>query len=210
VALGTTLGIVLAAYLRVVGRLLIVVFVALGFGATEVLRYLRFDALLVFMVAGFLVMNLSNQGQKLLHAVEDAASVVFVLFFATAGAHLDVPLLKQLWPVALLLGATRVGLTWIAGRLGSRMAKDPPLLTRWSSAGLVSQAGLSLGLGLLMERSFPRLQGGGFRALIIACVAINEVAGPVLFKLALDRAGETGTEASRAMRPSLEPPAPRP
>lgn len=205
VALGTTLGLCLAAYLRIVGRQLILVFVALGFGATEAIRYLRFDALLTFMVAGFVVMNLSRQGQKLLHAVEDAASLVFVLFFATAGAHLDVPLLKQLWPVALLLGVTRAGFTWIAGHIGSRVASDPPLLRRWASAGLVSQAGLSIGLGLMMERAFPTL-GGGFRALVIACIAFNEVVGPVLFKLALDRAGETAVEASRGSRTSVQPP----
>ena len=198
IAIGCTLGVVLAAYLRVVGRQLILVFVALGFGATEVLRYLRFDALLVFMVAGFVVMNLSRQGQKLLHAVEDAASLVFVLFFATAGAHLDLPLLRQLWPVALLLGLSRAGITWVAGRIGSRVAGDSPLITRWASAGLISQAGLSIGLGLVMQRAFPGL-GGGFQALVVACVAFNEVVGPILFKLALDRAGETAAAPQRGV-----------
>lgn len=207
VALGTTLGLALAAYLRLVGRQLILVFVALGFVATEILRYLRFDALLVFMVVGFVVTNLSRQGEKLLHAVEDAASVVFVLFFATAGAHLDLPLLKELWPVALLLGSTRAGITWVAGRISSRVAKDPPLLVRWSSAGLVSQAGLSLGLGLLILRTFPSL-GSGFQALVVASIALNEVVGPVLFKLALDRAGETVVAEERASRSSMMPPEP--
>ncbi|AKT40260.1 cation:proton antiporter [Chondromyces crocatus] len=207
IAIGTTLGLALAAYLRIVGRQLILVFVALGFGATEVLRYLRFDALLVFMTAGFVVMNLSKQGEKLLHAVEDAASLVFVLFFATAGAHLDLPLLRDLWPVALLLGVSRALITWGAGRISSHMAGDSPLITRWASAGLVSQAGLSIGLGLVMERAFPSL-GSGFRALVVACVAFNEVVGPILFKLALDRAGETAVEASRGAPASQAPSTP--
>ncbi len=204
ISIGTTLGLALALYLRVIGRQLILVFVALGFGATEVLRYLRFDALLVFMVAGFVVMNLSKQGDKLIHAVEDAASVVFVLFFATAGAHLDLPLLRQMWPVALLFGASRGLVTWLAGRLGSRLADDPPLLRKWAWSGLVSQAGLALGLGVVMERAFPAL-GSGFRALVVACVALNEVFGPVLFKYALDRAGETATETSRPSLTHAEP-----
>ena len=55
---------------------------------------------------------------------------------------------------------------------------------------LVSQAGLALGLSVLVEREFPTL-GVGFRALSIAMVALNEMFGPILFKLALDRAGET-------------------
>ncbi len=204
ISLGTTMGLLLAAYIRVIGKQLILVFVALGFGATEMLRYLRFDALLVFLTAGFVVMNLSKQGDKLLHAVEDAASVVFVIFFATAGAHLDLPLLKLMWPVALALGVSRALATLVAGRVASRVSKDPPAIAKYSWMGLVSQAGVALGLGQVMERAFPVL-GSGFRALVVACVALNEMVGPVLFKLALERAGETKSSASRASRPSLPP-----
>jgi Kef-type K+ transport system membrane component KefB len=202
VALGTTLGLGLAAYMRLIGRQLILVFVALGFGATEVLRYLRFDALLVFMVAGFVVMNLSKQGEKLIHEVEDVASVVFVLFFANAGAHLDLPVLRDMWHVALVLGVSRAVVTYGAGRVASRFAKDSPTLTKWAWSGLVSQAGLALALGGVMGRTFPRL-GTGFQTLVVACVALNEVVGPVLFKFALDRAGETATAASRASGANL-------
>lgn len=202
IAIGTTLGLALSAYMRLIGRQLILVFVALGFGATEMLRYLRFEPLLVFMVAGFVVMNLSKQGDKLLHAIEDAASVVFVLFFAVAGAELDLPLLKQMWPVALLFGASRALFTWIAAKIGSRLADDPPVLARWSWSGLVSQAGLALGVGILIARAFPSF-GGGFRALVVACVALNELLGPILFKRALDRVGETEAPPSRGSLPSL-------
>ena len=203
VALGTTLGLLLAAYLRLVGRQLVLVFVALGFGATEVLRYLQFNPLLVFMVAGFVVMNLSRQGDKLIQAVQDAASVVFVLFFATTGAHLDLPQLARMWPVALLLGASRAVASAGAARLAGRLAADAPVLQRWSWAPLVSQAGLALGLGMEMQRAFPGL-GSGFGALVVACVGLNELVGPILFKLALDRSGESAAEASRASMLSTE------
>ncbi|HEU4537021.1 MAG TPA: cation:proton antiporter, partial [Polyangiaceae bacterium] len=62
VAIGTALGLVLTLYLRLIERQLLLVLVALGFGATEVLRYLHFDAMLTFVVAGFVVQNLSQQG----------------------------------------------------------------------------------------------------------------------------------------------------
>ncbi|HET9158209.1 MAG TPA: hypothetical protein VFN91_16160, partial [Myxococcaceae bacterium] len=55
VALGSTLGLLLAAYLRFVGRQLVLVFVALGLVMTQVLDYLRFDWLLIFITAGFVV-----------------------------------------------------------------------------------------------------------------------------------------------------------
>lgn len=205
VALGTTLGLALAVYLRLVGRQLVLVFVALGFGATGIMRFLQFNPLLVFMVAGFVVMNLSRQGEKLIQAVQDAASVVFVLFFATAGAHLDLPLLALMWPVALLLGASRALASFGAARIAGRLAKDPPVLRRWSWASLVSQAGLALGLGLEIERAYPSL-GSGFGSLVVACVALNELAGPVLFKMSLDRAGESAADDPRASRTSVLPP----
>ena len=45
----------------------------------------------------------------------------------------------------------------------------------------------------MIEHSLPTF-GPGFRSLVIATVAVNEVVGPVLFKLGLERAGEVPTE----------------
>jgi Kef-type K+ transport system membrane component KefB len=190
IAMGTTLGVVLAAYLKLVGRQLLVVLIALGFGATETLRYLHFDPLLTFLVAGFVVQNFSKQGDKFMHAIEETGGVVYVVFFASAGAHLDLPLLKQLWPVALILAGARAFATFGAAKLSSRLARDPPVIRKWGWAPLISQAGLTLGLSAVIAREFPAF-GDAFRALAIATVAINELAGPILFKLSLDRANES-------------------
>lgn len=190
VSVGTSLGLVLAFYLKVVGRQLLVVLIALGFGATEVLRYLHFDPVLAFLVAGFVVQNLSKQGDRFMHAIEGASGVVYVVFFASAGAHLDLPLLRELWPVALLLAGSRAFITFVSAKLSSRLANDPPRIREWGWAPLISQAGLTLGLSAVIAREFPAF-GESFRALAIATVALNEVAGPILFKLALDRTHES-------------------
>ena len=203
-SMGTTLGLLLATYLRLVGGQLILVLLALGFGVTAALKYVHVDPLLTFLTAGFVVQNLSNQGPKLLHAVEQMGSVVFVLFFATAGAELDVPLLKQLWPIALALCAGRAFFTYIAAQLSSKLAGDHPVVKKWGWSSLVSQAGLALGLGTVVKNSFPTV-GDGFGSLVIAAVAINEMIGPVLFKMALDRTGESDKGAA-VPRPTLPPP----
>jgi Kef-type K+ transport system membrane component KefB len=194
ISIGTTLGVVLASYIRISGRQLTVVIVAVGFGVTETLHYLNFDPLLSFLVAGFVVQNLSKQGDKFLHAIEEMGGVVYVVFFAIAGADLDIPLLKLLWPVALLLGAFRALVTFAAQRLSAKIAKDEPILVRWAWTTLVAQAGLTQGLGGVVEREFPAF-GAPFRALVFANVAINAIIGPILFKLALDRANETQAPA---------------
>lgn len=197
VSLGTTLGLVLAAYLKVSGRQLVVVLIALGFGATEVLHYLNYEPLLTFMVAGFVVQNLSKQGERFLHAIEETGGVVYVVFFASAGAHLNVPLLRDFWPTALLLTVARAAVTVGTARLSSRLAKDEPIVTRYAWAPLISQAGVALGIASVIATKFPSF-GSGFRDVAIACVALNEMVGPVLFKFALDRAKE-----SKAPTPSL-------
>ena len=203
VAVGVTLGLGLSIYLRLVGRQLLLVLLAIGFGLSDTFTYIHVDSLLAFLAAGFVVTNLSDQGPKLLHSIEQTGSVVFVVFFATAGAHLDIPLLKQSWPVAVALCVSRTLFTVLAGRISSRLAEDPAILKRWGWSSLISQAGLALGLSVVIAKAFPSF-GDGFRSLAIAAVAINEMIGPILFKFALDRAGETDRHEPE-VRPSLAP-----
>jgi Kef-type K+ transport system membrane component KefB len=206
IAFGTTLGLALAAYLKLVGRGLLLVLLAIGFVLSDFLRYVKVDATLAFMVAGFVVQNLTAQGPKLLHAIEQTGGIVFVVFFANAGAHLNVPLLQKFWQIALTLCVLRGLATYGAARLSSHLADDDAITRRWGWSSLVSQAGLALGLSITIGNAFPAV-GEGFRALAIAAVAINEMIGPVLFKLALDRAGETRREEAEISRTSLLPPA---
>ncbi|HEX4478064.1 MAG TPA: cation:proton antiporter [Polyangiaceae bacterium] len=206
ISLGTTLGLALAAYLWLVGGQLLAVLVALGFGLTEGLHYLRFDPLLAFMVAGFVVANFSEQGEKLLSAIAETGSVVYVVFFATAGAHIDLALVRRLWPVAFFLVGVRIAGIFVAHRFASRLSGDDPVVRRWGWSSLVSQAGLTLGLSVVIERAFPSF-GSGFRSLIIANVALNETIGPILFKFALDRTGESGQGTlEKTFHESIPPP----
>lgn len=173
-----------------IGKHLVLVLTGLGFGVSEVLHYLRFDPLLTFVVAGFVVQNLSSQGERFLRAIEGTGSVVYVLFFASAGAELDIPLLCDLWPLALLLAGVRALSTFGAARLSCTLAHDDPTLMRWGWTVLVAQAGLTQGLAAVIEREYPSF-GSQFRALVVANVALNAIIGPILFKLALDRTGES-------------------
>ena len=97
--------------------------------------------------------------------------------------------------------------TYGAARLSSRLAGDGPTVRAWGWSSLVSQAGFALGLANVIATTFPTI-GAGFQALAIASVAINEMIGPVLFKFAVDRAGETAHDDTAVSRTSLAPPAP--
>lgn len=221
-ALGTTLGVILALYLWASrprpatadsaaapdtgtpavepevaataddgGRNLLLVLLLLGLPMSALLEYVHLNPLLAFMVAGFAVQNFSRGGERLLHAVEKTGAIVFVVFFATAGAHLDLHGFATIWPVAVILAGVRLVVTLAAARAASRIAGDAPVIRNWGWSGLVSQAGLALGVALVIVREFPDF-GDGFRTLAIGVVGLNELFGPVLFKLALDRSRETG------------------
>ena len=62
--------------------------------------------------------------------------------------------------------------------------------------GLVSQAGVTLGLTILIASEFP---GWGLQVqtLMVALIAIHELVGPILFRSALGKAGEIGRMDAR-------------
>ncbi len=204
VALGVTLGILLAVYLRLVGGQLLVVLIGLGLGLSELLRYIEFDALLAFIVAGFVVENFSSQGPKLHASVSRMSTVVFVIFFALAGAHLDIAILKKLWPVALALAAARTLATVGSNRLSTKVARDEPFIRRWGWSSMISQSGVTLGLTLVIVHTFPNLSQE-FAGLVIAVLSLNQLVGPVVFKLALDRTGESARMARCESWPNSTP-----
>jgi len=191
-ACGITLGLLVTAYLRFVNREILLFLLVICYGVTEFSTYFHFDTLLLFVTAGFIVANISAQGEKLLAGVSQGGRIVYVLFFANAGAHLDLGLLARLWPVALGLVVIRIAGTGVATVAGAKIAKDVSAVTHYGWMPLVSQAGITIGMAVLVANAFPGW-GDDFRALAIAVVGINETIGPILFKVALERAGEVGT-----------------
>lgn len=209
VALGACLGMALATYLKLIGKNRLLVLLALGVSLSELLRYIQFDALLAFLVAGFYVRNYSDQGPKLLEAVQRTGAVVFVIFFAVAGAKVDLGILRTMGLVALALCVVRAAVTVGIARLSSARVNDPPVIRKWGWSSLISQAGLTLGLTVVVARAFPTI-ADAFVTLSVSCVTINEMIGPVLFKLGLDRTGESGKAVEVSTATPLPVPAPVP
>ncbi|MHB1844402.1 MAG: cation:proton antiporter [Deltaproteobacteria bacterium] len=199
IACGTTLGLLVALYLRLSGRQLLLFLVLVAYGATSLTAYFHYESMLLFMCAGFVVTNVTGQGERLLHAIANGGRVVYVIFFALAGAHLDLGLLEGLWPVAIALTAVRALSSVVAARVGSRLARDPPAVARDGWMPLISQAGVTIGLAVLIAERFPTF-GRPLEDLAIAVIGLNELVGPVLFKWALDRNGEVG-QAARPAEP---------
>lgn len=62
-------------------------------------------------------------------------------------------------------------------------------MQRYAWMGLITQAGIALGLAREAAVEFPSL-GDSFATMIISVVVLNEIFGPMFLKAALKRAGE--------------------
>jgi Kef-type K+ transport system membrane component KefB len=187
---GALVGGVLSLYLRFVKRELILFAVVVVFATAAAAQELEFELLLSLLVAGFLVENVAPvRAEPLVNALHQMAVPVFVIFFALAGAELHIQGFLALWPVVLAIALIRMGGIYIAATGASRLSGAEPAVTRYGWTGLVSQAGVALGLATIVADRLP-LVGIAMQTLVIGVVAFNESLGPILFRWGLLRAGE--------------------
>jgi Kef-type K+ transport system membrane component KefB len=201
---GALMGFLLATYVRRVksGTPLFVLAVALV--AAEVGSRVDFDPLLVALAAGVLIRNVTGVHRELARAVDALTLPVYAVFFAVAGAKMDLRALSHLAaPLALLFLVRATGL--VAGtRVACRLAGAPPEVGRLAGWGLVPQAGLALALAVLFAEIFPEF-GAEAASLTIGLVAVNELVGPIAFRAALGASGEIGQRPSHAGTPRPNP-----
>ena len=189
-AAGTVLGFALGRYLRLVQQHTALFLVAGAFVAAEVARLTHLEALMIALAAGFYLENFAPvESERLRRELKRGSVPLYVAFFAWTGAGLRIGVLADLWPWILLLVGLRVvglryGMLW-AGRHPS----VTPVLAREGWLGLISQAGMALGLAQLARRAFPEW-GVSLETLIVAMIGVHELAGPICFRTALVRAGD--------------------
>jgi hypothetical protein len=85
----------------------------------------------------------------------------------------------------------RAGAIWLATWTGARLSGAPDIVRSHAWMGFISQAGVSLGLSVIVVRAFPDW-GPGVQTIVVAMIAIHELVGPLAFRHALARAGEIG------------------
>jgi Kef-type K+ transport system membrane component KefB len=187
---GAALGVGVALYLRFVNRELFIFAILVAYFGAEIARLAHVETLLTLLTAGFVAENAGGgRGDVLRHAMERAAAPVFVVFFALAGAKIQPAAVVALWPLVIPLVLVRAGGIWVGLRLGARWAALPPAEARDVWMGLISQAGVAIGLAAVVASAYPT-RGPQLQTLFLAIIAINETVGPILFRQALARSGE--------------------
>ena len=191
-AFGACVGAVFALYLRHVGKEVPVALIgvcALMAGAGQ---RLHLEPLLAALAAGLVVENIATTpGERLKEAVERGALPVLVVFFAAAGAALQLDAVATIGSVAVVVAGVRMLAIWATTRAGAAYAGIDQQTGGLVWMGLVSQAGVTLGLTLIVAAEFPTW-GRTMHTLIVALIALHQLIGPVLFRAALGRAGEIG------------------
>jgi Kef-type K+ transport system membrane component KefB len=193
-AFGAAVGVLFALYLRYVGREVTVVLLAVCIIVSQVGAALRFEPVLAALAAGLVVENIAApQGMALRDAVERGAMPVLIVFFVAAGASLQLDALATVGMTALGLATIRTGVLIGAARTAAALSRLGDVgHMMWF--GLVSQAGVTLGLTFIVAQEFPNW-GQPIQTLMLSLIAIHQLIGPALLKLALRRVGELGCSA---------------
>lgn len=150
---------------------------------------LHIEPLLICIIGGFLITNYSLYRNDLLIIVKELGPIVYVVFFTLTGAKISLEVVASLWFVTLGLFAVRLVSLFLAGYMGSVIARDPPLFRRISGLAYVTQAGVAMGLASIIAVEYPGW-GGDFSTLLISVIVLNLIIGPLMFRWALNLAGE--------------------
>lgn len=199
ILVGAALGSLIALYLRYVGRELLFFAILVAFFGQSIARLAHVELLLTMLVAGFVMENRSRreEGVALLHAMERSAAPVFVVFFALSGAKIPLDTVAALLPLVVPLAVVRAGGIWAGIQLGGRWAGVSVPERRYAWMGLISQAGVAIGLATIVAQAYPE-RGAQLGGMLLALIAINETVGPILFRRALAASGEMGAAPAPA------------
>jgi Kef-type K+ transport system membrane component KefB len=160
-------------------------------------KNLHFSLILATVVAGAVLVNFFPRvSRRVSGNLESFVQPFYVCFFVLAGAHLDLKLLLGLGTLGAIYVLCRTAGLMGGARLGASLGKQPTVIKRYLGLGILSQAGVAVGLAYLIVKEFAALgpQGGEIATLIITTIAattiVFEIVGPICTKIAIKKAGE--------------------
>ncbi len=154
-------------------------------GAAEAVHASR---LLAAMTMGVTVINWSGTTTDCFNATEVIENSIFGLFFALAGAYMDITVLKTAWITSVALLVFRMTGKHLGTWSGAVICGAGEEIKRYMSMALFPQAGVTIGLILLSADLFPAPVYEFMLNAVIGSVIINEFIAPPLVKFALEKA----------------------
>lgn len=179
------------------GELLII---TLGFVFlnTSLMNVFHLSSLLSNMAAGALLINLSSRNHRIFNALKPLTPPIYALFFAIAGTELNPMIFLQgsILIVGLVFVISRALGKYFGIKLGGFLSKTDKLSSNYLGLCMFPQAGVSIGLVLLLKTSplilsLPDSQLQIINLMvniILLSVFINEIVGPIFSKNAIIKA----------------------
>jgi Kef-type K+ transport system membrane component KefB/CBS domain-containing protein len=191
IAIGFFLGFLLCLFEKRITKpveLIVLTFgtIIIGIGLAQMLGV---SPLLVNLVIGATVINLAKKGKVLFEELKRIDLPVYVAFFALSGASIHWELLSSVGGVGALYILGRIAgkvLGVVCGAVKTRASNN---LKKYAGCGLLSQAGVALGLALLIQDKDPKL-GEIVATTIFSTVIFFEFLGPLAVRWSVVKSGE--------------------
>ena len=149
-----------------------------------------FSSLLVCMMLGSVFCNLCPLSEEIMGKADRWTAPLMVLFFVISGAELELGVFAKLSSVlvGLVYIASRCLGKYLGARESSRLMGCDRNVVRYLGITLWPQAGVALGMCV----TAGQLPGDGplIRNIVLFAVLVYELAGPVMTKWALTKAGD--------------------
>lgn len=170
------------------------VFVCVGLS-----QALGFSLILTTMVMGTATVNrCAEHGRHIRFTIEQAGPVIYVLFFTLVGARFQIALLPTMGLLGIAYVLLRSTGKFVGAWLGGTLGGARPAVRNNLGLGLLSQAGVAIGLALASYDRFciygeaGEALGSMVLSVITATTFLVQIIGPIGVKLAISRAGEIG------------------
>ncbi len=165
------------------------------FLTTSIAISMHLSPLIANMTLGMILINMNKKNARILFSFEPMTPPLYAIFFAIAGAELDIAVFKD--PIILLAGFVFIILRFLGKYFGvflsATVLKIDKNIRNYLGLSLLPQAGVAIGLMLFVQASPIVLQASAevqseiaeMTNIILMSVFVNEVIGPPLSKFAI-------------------------
>lgn|SRR5690554_65047 len=154
--------------------------------------FLHLSPLLACMVMGWAAVNLApGESRRIFTMIKSLDTPIYVIFFVAAGATLHFQELTKVGLIGIVYIITRVAGKIIGAGLGAKIGRASRVVQKYLGLGLIPQAGVAIGLTLLIQNDFPTF-AEVITPVVLAAVVVYEIAGPFFVKMAVTKAEEEG------------------
>ena len=159
------------------------------------------SSLLACMMIGAIFVNFREDASRTIERIDGITPPLYMLFFVISGASLDITIFASkgaliLVVIALVYVFARCAGKWLGSFFGSKATHSDPAVKKYLGFTLFPQAGVAIGLATTANQTFPDAnQASLVLAVILTATIIYELAGPVITKIALKKAGEITEES---------------